>query len=163
LALFANSPDDRHSLDWQILRCGGIALYWREEHLAADVQWLAARSYDICEFNCAGWHSRKDMYSDIGLVLRFPDWWGRNMDALHDCLVEFPVRDDGGAALVFRKFDAYANDAGSKSMHSGRTEAEVLLDAMAEHAGFFYSTVEDSLFSPIQRIQGFRLRSVSRA
>ena len=43
MTLFTNSPEDWQRLDWQILRDGGIALYWRDEYLADDLQWLARR------------------------------------------------------------------------------------------------------------------------
>jgi hypothetical protein len=55
MALFTNSPEDWDRLDFQILRDGGISLYWREEYLAADLQALAAEGYDTYQFNCAGW------------------------------------------------------------------------------------------------------------
>ena len=38
MTLFNNSPEDWQRLDWQILRDGGIALYWRQEYLADDVR-----------------------------------------------------------------------------------------------------------------------------
>jgi hypothetical protein len=135
MALFTNSPDDWQRLDWQILRDGGIALYWREEYLVADVGWLAAQNYEIYDFECERWDSEDDMYSDIGRVLRFSEWWGpkcgHNMDALAECLTDLPIREDGGAVLVFHKFNAYASGSGSALMHSGRAVAEVLLDVLA--------------------------------
>lgn len=41
----------------------------------------------------------------LGQVLELPDWWGRNLDALHDCLTELgqPLRleiEDRGSAAV---------------------------------------------------------------
>lgn len=41
----------------------------------------------------------------LGQVLELPDWWGRNLDALHDCLTELgqPLRleiEDRGAAAA---------------------------------------------------------------
>jgi hypothetical protein len=135
MALFTDSPEDWQRLDWQILRDGGIALYWRQEYLAADVQWLAAQGYDTYEFACEQWTSEDDMYSDVERVLRFPDWWGpewgHNFDALVDCLRDLPIRTDGGAVLVFYKFDVCASGFGAVMMHSGCSKAEVLLDVMA--------------------------------
>jgi hypothetical protein len=80
MTLFSNSAEDWQRLDWQILRDGGIALYWRQEYLADDVWWLASQNYDIYEFDCELWRSEDEMYSDIGRVLRFSEWGGRNGD-----------------------------------------------------------------------------------
>jgi hypothetical protein len=84
------------------------------------------------------------MYSDIERVLRFTDWWGpkwgRNFDALDDCLPDLPIRADGGAVVVFRRFNVYASGYGSATMHSGRTHAFVLLDVMARAQHFFLLT-----------------------
>lgn len=141
MALFTNSPEDWQRLDWQILRDGGIALYWRDEYFADDLQWLAAQSYEIYKFDCEQWASEDEMYSDIGRVLRFSEWWGpewgHNIDALDDCLTDLPIRDYGGAMCALHKFNAYAGGSGSALMHSRRSEAEVLLDVMARARRFF--------------------------
>ncbi len=142
MALFTNNREDKKRLDWAILRDGGsLALYWRPEYLAEDMQWLANHNYDIYEFDCAGWTSEDEMYGDIGRKLHFPEWWGpncgHNMDGLDDLLPDLPIREDGGAALVLNKFNVYAAGSGSAMMHSGRTEAEVLLDVIAGASRYF--------------------------
>ncbi len=141
MTLFSNSPADWQRLDWQILRDGGIALYWRQEYLADDMRWLASQNYDMYEFDCERWRSEDEMYSDIGRVLRFSEWWGpewgRNIDALDDCLTDLPISDDRGAVLVLNRFNVYASGSGAASMHSGRSEAEVVLDVMAGACRFF--------------------------
>ncbi|HET6934610.1 MAG TPA: barstar family protein [Candidatus Angelobacter sp.] len=135
MALFTNSPEDWERLDWQILRDGGIALYWRPEYLSDDLQWLKANRYDVYDFACEEWSSEDQMYSGMERILRFSDWWGpewgHNLDALDDCLTDLPIPADGGAVLVFHQFNLYASGSGSALMHSGRTEAEALLDVMA--------------------------------
>jgi hypothetical protein len=140
MALFNDSPEDWEKLDWKILRDGGIAFYWRLEYLADDVQWLIGQNYDIYEFDCKQWNSEKEMHSDIARVLRFSEWmayeWGQNFDALDDCLQDLPIGQDGGAALVFRRFDVYATGTGSVLSPSGRARAEVLLDVMARVCRF---------------------------
>jgi hypothetical protein len=141
MALFTNSANDWQRLDWTILRDGGISLYWRREYLAEDVRWLVAQGYDVYDFDCERWTSQDDMYSDITRVLRFAEWWGpqwgKNFDALDDCLSDLPIRDDGGAVLVFNKFNVYATGSGSPAMPNGRIEAEVLLDVIAGACRFF--------------------------
>lgn len=37
----------------------------------------------------------------IGAALSFPAWYGRNLDALHDCLTDLSWQPDGEHALVW--------------------------------------------------------------
>lgn len=37
----------------------------------------------------------------IGAALSFPAWYGRNLDALHDCLVDLSWQPDGEHVLVW--------------------------------------------------------------
>jgi RNAse (barnase) inhibitor barstar len=37
----------------------------------------------------------------IGAVLNFPDWYGRNLDALYDCLVDLSWQPRGEQVLVW--------------------------------------------------------------
>jgi hypothetical protein len=134
MAPFSNSPEDWQRLDWKILRDGGIALYRRPEYLAEDVQWLTAQNYKIYEFDCAQWTSESQMFNDIGRLLGFSEC--RNFDALDDDLSDLRIREDGGVALVFRRFDVYATGPGSALMASGPNQAEVLLDVMARASRF---------------------------
>ena len=140
MTLFNNSSEEWQRLDWQILRDGGISLYWRPEYLAEDVNWLAAKGYDIYEFDCERWNSETDMYSDFERVLRFSEWWGskwgQNLNALDDCLGDLPIRNDGGVALVFHRFNAFETGSGSAPMPNGRTFAADLLDVLAATCRF---------------------------
>jgi hypothetical protein len=140
MAPFSNSPEDWQRLDWEILRDSGIALYWRHEYLTEDVQWLTAHNYDTYQFDCEQWNSESAMYSDMERVLHFSDWglgWAENFDALDDCLEDLPIREDGGAAFVFHRFNVYASGCGSALMPSGQSKAEVLLDVLARTCRFF--------------------------
>ena len=134
MALFSNSPDDWQKLDWQILRDGGVALYWRPEYLAEDVQWLVGRNYDVYTFDCEHWASESEMFSDLARAVGFSKCW--DFDAVNDNLSDLPIREDGGVALVFRRFNFYATGAGSALMPGGRAQAEVLLDVMARACRF---------------------------
>jgi hypothetical protein len=67
MPFFTNAPDDWQRLDWQILRDGGIHLYWRREYLIEDIDWFAKHDYDVFEFACEKWDSR-DTCSPISRV-----------------------------------------------------------------------------------------------
>jgi hypothetical protein len=136
MSYFNNTPKDWERLDWQILRDGGIHLYWRREYLVEDKRWLAEHDYDLYEFACETWLSEHTMYSDFGRVLQFPDWWGRNINAFDDCIADLPLSGSRGAVMILVNFDSYASGSGSTLMPSGRTEAEAILDIIADASRF---------------------------
>ncbi|MGH3751583.1 MAG: barstar family protein [Pseudonocardiaceae bacterium] len=45
--------------------------------------------------------SKADALEVIGAALNFPAWYGRNLDALHDCLVDLSWQPDGEHVLVW--------------------------------------------------------------
>jgi RNAse (barnase) inhibitor barstar len=95
-------------LDWRLLRCGPVALYFRQEVLAEDVAWLQEHQYGVYSFDCATWQSEADFHTDVSRTLSFPDYYGRNLAALNDCLSDLDVPDTGGTALQFQRFDAFS-------------------------------------------------------
>lgn len=136
MSFFNNTPDDWQRLDWQILRDGGIQLYWRREYLIEDTQWFAKHEYDVFEFACETWESRERMFSDFVRVLRLPDYFGHNFDALDECIADLPLTEKRGAVMVLTGFDAYASGAGSAPMERVKNEAEVVLDIIASASRF---------------------------
>jgi hypothetical protein len=136
MCFFKNTPNYWQRLDWQILRDGGIQLYWHREYLSEDSQWLAKHDYDVFEFECETWKSQDDMFSDFARVLRLPDYFGRNFDALDDCLADLPLSENRGGAIVLGRFDAYAAHAGSAQMPGFKNAAEVVLDVIATASRF---------------------------
>lgn len=48
------------------------------------------------------------MHDALRSALSFPYYYGRNLDALNDCLADIPVPDVGGVALVFHHYDQLA-------------------------------------------------------
>ena len=133
---FNNTSDDWQRLDWQILRDGGIQLYWRREYLLADTEWFVKHDYEVFDFACNTWTLQDAMFSDFARVLRLPDYFGRNFDALDDCMTDLPFTENRGALIVLNRFDAYAAAAGSVLMDRLSTEAEVVLDIIASASRF---------------------------
>jgi hypothetical protein len=136
MPFFNNAPDDWQRLDWQILRDGGVHLYWRREYLIEDTKWLANHDYDVLELACETWASQDEMFSDFARVLRLPDYFGRNFDALDECIADLPLTENLGAVIVLTRFDAYAAGAGSAPMPRLKNEAEVVLDIIASASRF---------------------------
>jgi hypothetical protein len=83
--------------------------------------------------------SKAEALDAIGVALNFPAWYGRNLDALHDCLVDLSWQDPDEHVLVwaghrqlqaadpegYRAVLAVLDDAAS----SGRTLSVLLADA----------------------------------
>jgi len=136
MPFFNNTPNDWQRLDWQILRDGGIHLYWRREYLVEDTKWFANHDYDVFELACETWESQDDMFTDLARVLRLPDYFGRNFDALDECIADLPLTENRGAVIVLTRFDAYAAGAGSAPMMRLKNEAEVVLDIIASASRF---------------------------
>jgi barstar (barnase inhibitor) len=131
MSIFANGPDDWQRLDWRLLQDGGVTLYFRQTALETDLQWLRANHYDVYNFQSGSWDSELSLHQDFQATLGFPDYYGRNFNALNDCLRDLAVPDSGGTALVLQSFDAYASGAGAATRGSGRSDAEVVLNVLA--------------------------------
>ena len=136
MPFFNNTADDWQRLDWNILRDGGIQLYWRREYLIEDEKWLADHDYDVYEFSCETWLSQETMFSDFARILCLPEWFGRNFDALDDCIADLPLSESRGAVMVLTGFEVYAAGCGSVPMQRVRTEAECILDIIARASHF---------------------------
>jgi hypothetical protein len=142
MAAFTQEDISENRLDWKILRDGGISLYWRREFLEQDIVWFSQQSYQVFRFDCGLWVSREEMHTDFLRTLNFPAYYGRNLDALSDCLGDLPVPSTSGTALALIRFDAYLKGAGAHRVAAGRREAEMVLDVLAEASRRFLLTAK---------------------
>jgi Barstar (barnase inhibitor) len=76
--------------------------------------------------------STAEMFDDVAARLDFPDYFGRNLDALNDCMRDVASRaygwraDATGLVIVLRGFDAFTS--------VDRRIAQILLDIFADQA-----------------------------
>ena len=103
------APETWERIDYDILNTGGFRLYKRTDLLQEDMAGLGALSYRIFDFDCTDWSDEGIMHSQVATRLEFPSYYGRNLDALSDCLRDVPFLQNEAAALVLRRFDDLFN------------------------------------------------------
>jgi hypothetical protein len=92
---------------------GSVTLYWRPAVLEETVGWLTEHGYQVVRVAATGWTTQADLHRDLAAALRFPDHYGANLDALHDCLrmiagYELTTSPEAtGFVLVLTGFDAF--------------------------------------------------------
>jgi hypothetical protein len=139
--MVAFRQDEENRLDWQIMRDGSVTAYRNTIYLREDVEWLRRNGYEVYSFECPGWTSESAMHDDLAEILAFPAYYGKNFDALNDCIQnDLPVPDEGGVALIFIRFDLFAAGAGATEWPSSKTGAQMLLDILARASRHYLLT-----------------------
>jgi RNAse (barnase) inhibitor barstar len=83
----------------------------------------------VAFIECNDAHTTNDFYSQIQKGLKFPTYFGKNLDALYDCLCDFSWLDAREVHIVMRDYDGFL----SKEAKNKRWDIlAVLNDAAAE-------------------------------
>jgi RNAse (barnase) inhibitor barstar len=101
-------PTEVERLDWKLLERGAVALYYKGAVLSHDLAWLRHHRYVIHELDAVAWKEPIHFHDAVRAALSFPPYYGSNLASWIDCVAELAVPDDGGLALVFRRYDAFA-------------------------------------------------------
>ncbi|WP_348787442.1 barstar family protein [Leifsonia sp. NPDC080035] len=110
MAVWATSES---GLDWQLAQNGFCSAFHRRTVLDEAVAWLAQSGDRIVRFDAAGWVDPRVLHDDVAAGLDFPGYYGRNLDALNDCLGDVAelaygwTAADRGLVLVLDRFDAF--------------------------------------------------------
>ena len=131
MAVFDLNADTNQTLDWAILRDGGVSLYRNQAFLSEDKAKLQASGYQSVHFNCSGWWSEAKMHDELEEALRFPAYYGRNFNALWDCLQDIEVLDIGGLLIVL---DGFGNFADGTNHDAAKTLVDIFVRASRYHA-----------------------------
>lgn len=132
MAIFTTAEADNQQLDWTILRDGGVYLYWRQEILADDLKWLKSNGYRVVTFEAAEWESEHRMHESLKVQLSFPEYYGNNLNALDECMLDdLVVPDSGGLAIVLNHYDRFSKPLNHVDSDERITE-EVLLRVFAK-------------------------------
>src|SRR5262249_26802818 len=130
----AFDPDTDLSQDraLRLLIITSVTLFWRPHVLHETIDWLTAHGYQITHIDASHWSAELDLHRDMAAALSFPDHYGRNLDALNDCMRDVVCQDYGwapdttGLALVFTGYDAFTARC--------PRAAQIVLDIMADHS-----------------------------
>lgn len=85
-------------------------LFWSQEVLDRTVEQLHDLSYKLLVLDASKWQSIDDLHDDISSTLNFSTYYGRNFNALDDCLSDVAMHEYGsdaastGTVLVFGGF-----------------------------------------------------------
>lgn len=117
MAVFGDDPQECQRLDLRLLKNGSIHLYYRPAVLAEDVEWLRQHDYRVDIFDCSRWEAEEVMHEEFARRLNFPGYYGKNLDALNDCLSDLDVPDVGGRVFVFHRYDVFNASVGKVAWH----------------------------------------------
>ncbi len=107
MSVFHDTPEEWQRLDLTLLKNGSVHLYYRSAVLEEDVAWLRNHNYQIEDFDCSKWETALQMHEELAKRLEFPDYCGKNLDALNDCLGEIVIPESGGRVLVFHRYESF--------------------------------------------------------
>jgi len=135
MATWDADAETTRPVDFRLVQTSFIAMFWRPALLEDTLGQLRSLDYRVIEFDAGAWSSDAEMYGDIASQLGFPDYFGRNLDALNDCMSDvasgsygWSVGTDTGLVIVLREFDAFA--AGNRRI------AQRLLEIIAVQARY---------------------------
>ncbi|MET9116030.1 barstar family protein [Streptomyces longwoodensis] len=110
-----------------------VTLFCRKRLLTQAVERLEDRGFRVIRLEAGHWNTERDMHHAMAAALTFPDYYGRNLDALNDCLGDIACYggyDDApegtGLVLVFTDYDRFAATC--------PRAAQVVLDIIADQA-----------------------------
>lgn len=121
-----------HAVDYRLVHNTFVTMFWQQSLLDDTVRWLSGRDYDVVVLDAGAWRAAEDMFSAVARALDFPVYFGRNLDALNDCMRDVAAGDYGwraeatGLVLVLTNFERFAA--------SERRTAQLMLDIFADQA-----------------------------
>jgi RNAse (barnase) inhibitor barstar len=134
VATWDADAETTHPVDFRLVHNTFVTMFWRSSLLDETVDWLRSHAYDVVELDAGSWVSAADMFTDVADGLDFPDYFGRNLAALNDCMSDVASGDYGwnaeatGLVIVLRSFDAFAT--------VDRRTAQMMLDIFADQARY---------------------------
>jgi hypothetical protein len=77
---------DSKRLDFRLMINSPVTLFWRTNLFAETLDWMRRHGYTTVSLDASGWADDDDLHRDIAAALDFPAYYGRNLEALNDCM-----------------------------------------------------------------------------
>jgi hypothetical protein len=130
VAPFDPAAQDRRDLDFLLMRDGFVSMFFGEAVLGDTLRWLDDAGYQVVDIDLQRCSSTEDVLDAVARALHFPDYFGRHLDALNDCLRDVTDGEYGfdltttGLVIVMRHYHLFVE----RDPHG----AHVVLDIMAD-------------------------------
>lgn len=115
---------DNEDPGFNLVENGFVSKFRSRNVLDDEIGTLRATGYRIVRMDAGSWADENAMHESFSTALQFPEYYGRNLDALNDCLGDVAELDygwaenDTGLVIVIDNFDNF---------HSAMPEAAVTL------------------------------------
>jgi hypothetical protein len=132
VSAFDPNQDLDQDLAFRLLTNTSVTLFWRRQLLDETIGWLVDQRYQVVVVDASGWSSESDLHREMATALSFPEYYGRNLDALNDCMRDVVAHEYGwapdatGLVLAFTRYDGFATAC--------PRSAQAVLDIMASHS-----------------------------
>ena len=113
MAAFEPGSELIRDLDWDLVQDGFVTMFWDRGRLDEAVEWLTDHGYHVVLLDAAAWADPDRLDDDIAAGLDFPDYYGRNLNALDDYLSDVAEGSYGvppeatGLVLVLMNYDQF--------------------------------------------------------
>ncbi len=90
-----------------------VQLFWNRQILDEAVENACNAGWEIVHLNAEAWTGPEDMHTALAQALSFPDYYGRNLDALNDSMYDVVQGDYGfgrhapAGLIVIERFDSF--------------------------------------------------------
>ncbi|MEV1177912.1 barstar family protein [Nonomuraea sp. NPDC049784] len=105
MSAFDPDADLSGDVAFRLVTASFVRLFWRHALLEQTIDWLLDHGYQVVRLDAFAWTREEDLHTAIARALEFPNYYGRNLDALNDCLsdvsaFEYGARRDAGGQLA---------------------------------------------------------------
>jgi RNAse (barnase) inhibitor barstar len=96
------------TLESRLLQNGCVVLYHDPFLMENHSCQLTASGWQFKEIYTAVTGTTEEFFEQVALILEFPGYFGRNLDALNDCMRDISFPEIGRLALGLERFDILA-------------------------------------------------------
>lgn len=131
MTAFNPAEDLSDDLAFELLSRSPVTMYFRANLLADATSRLESDGYQIVTFKSGTWSS-ESMHDDFAQAFSFPAYYGRNLDALNDCMWDVANQEYGwspestGLVIALSGYDGF--------VRADRKSANHILNIIAGHS-----------------------------